>query len=61
MVKIQIPPEIITNMNPPIQSKATQQKIIIKEIKPQAPPEPTPLHEKYNFLQDSFPLKITQK
>ncbi len=40
-----IPPEIITNMNSPIQNKETQQNIIKKEIKPQAPPEPTILHD----------------
>ena len=55
-----IPPEIITNMNSPIQSKATQQKIIKKEIKPQTPPELTPLHDKYKLPPDTFPIKISK-
>ena len=56
-----IPPEIIMDKLP-IQSKKTQEKIIQKEIKPQAPPpEPTPLHNKYKFSNDASSLKITQK
>ena len=56
-----IPPEIIMDKLP-IQSKKTQKKTIQKEIKPQAPPpEPTPLHNKYKFLNDASSLKITQK
>jgi hypothetical protein len=55
-----IPPEIIMDKLP-IQSKKTQKKIIQKEIKPEMPPEPTPLHNKYKFLNDASSLKITQK
>ena len=53
--------EIITDIKLPIQSKKTQQKLIKKEIKPQMPPEPTPLHDKYTLPPGTFPLKIQKK
>ena len=48
-------------MKLPTQSQKTQQKIIQKEIKPQMPPEPTPLHDKYKLPPGTFPLKIPKK
>jgi hypothetical protein len=36
-------------MHLPVQSKEIQQIIIIKEIKPQTPPESTTLHDKYKL------------
>ena len=45
----------------PIQSKKIQKKLIQKEIKPQMPPEPTPLHDKYKLPPGTFPLKIQKK
>jgi hypothetical protein len=56
-----IPPELITNMDLPIPSKQTQQKLIKKTIKPQSPPEPTPLHDEYKLPPDTFPLKPSKK
>ena len=44
----------------PITQK-TQQKLIKKQIKPQSPPEPTPLHDQYKLPPNTFPLKINQK
>jgi hypothetical protein len=53
-----IPPELITNMDLPIPSKQTQQKLIKKTNKPQSPPEPTPSHD---ITPDTFPLKPSKK
>ncbi len=56
-----IPPELTSNMNLPIESIQTHQKLIKKIIKPQNPPEPTPLHDKYTFFTRLFPLETNKK